>query len=112
MGFEDFAAHATTCEAFFAKTWSADQAKRVTHAIVNPPRGGLSLAVAKRLSPKDLPALEELRYVSCNPESLARDLKVLVGNGLKVTSVEPFDMFPQTGHVEVVVRAVSSSYRP
>ncbi len=99
-----FAAHAAMCEHFFDQVLKPDDARRITHVIVNPPRGGLSQKVARQLSKDHLPALKELRYVSCNPETLGRDLAVLTRQGLKILSVEPFDMFPQTEHVEVVVR--------
>lgn len=41
-------------------------------------------------------------YVSCNPETLARDLMFLVRNGYKVKKIQPVDMFPHTNHVETV----------
>jgi 23S rRNA (uracil1939-C5)-methyltransferase len=70
-----------------------------TTIIVDPPATGLTEAVRKAIT--DL-APETLIYVSCNPPTLARDLKQLQ-QGLVIESVTPLDMFPQTAEIEVVV---------
>jgi 23S rRNA (uracil1939-C5)-methyltransferase len=73
--------------------------------VVNPPRSGCS--------PQVLSAIADLQprtlvYVSCHPDSLARDLALLVEQGFRVEEVQPVDMFPQTPHVENVVRLTFS----
>ena len=45
---------------------------------------------------------EKIIYVSCNPATLARDLKYLITKGGKVEYIQPFDMFPHTYHIENV----------
>ncbi len=67
--------------------------------ILDPPREGARdiLEDLLRLSPK------RLIYVSCNPSTLARDLKSLTENDYKLEKIRPFDMFPQTFHIESVV---------
>ena len=67
---------------------------------VDPPRKGCDEKLLKTLvdmSP------ERIVYVSCNPSTLARDLKYLTANGFEVKEVQPVDMFPWTHHVETVV---------
>jgi len=69
--------------------------------IVNPPRAGLNSAVIRgmlRLRPK------RFIYVSCNPTTLARDLKELCERDYRLTRVRPVDMFPHTYHIECVAR--------
>lgn len=63
---------------------------------LDPPRIG-----AKEIMPF-LPKFkaERIIYLSCNPSTLARDLKVLRDSGYKITKLIPFDMFPQTFHIE------------
>jgi 23S rRNA (uracil1939-C5)-methyltransferase len=67
--------------------------------IVDPPRAGLELAV--------LDAITELKptmlaYVSCDPSTLARDAKRLRSAGFALEHITPFDMFPQTYHIESI----------
>ena len=72
----------------------------VDFILLDPPRAGAESAVIKGML--DLgPA--EISYVSCDPATLARDLKKLVGS-YTITSIRGFDLFPQTHHVETVVR--------
>ncbi|MBI4870139.1 MAG: 23S rRNA (uracil(1939)-C(5))-methyltransferase RlmD [Candidatus Riflebacteria bacterium] len=71
----------------------------VSLAVLDPPRSGCSeatLALLPRFAPR------RMVYVSCNPLSLARDAKVLVDAGFRLTALRPVDMFPQTTHVECV----------
>ena len=68
--------------------------------IIDPPRKGsdeVSLVKIACITDK------VLVYVSCNPATLARDLRVLLDKGFVIDSVQPFDMFPQSAHVETVV---------
>jgi 23S rRNA (uracil1939-C5)-methyltransferase len=68
-------------------------------AVLNPARRGSdpeSLARVARMA-------ERLIYVSCGPETLARDLDTLASHGMRVRRITPIDLFPQTGEVETVV---------
>jgi 23S rRNA (uracil1939-C5)-methyltransferase len=65
--------------------------------ILDPPRGGCSEKVLAGI----LAARPgKILYVSCNPATLARDAKTLMGGGYRFLSVRPYDFFPQTSHVE------------
>lgn len=71
--------------------------------VLDPPRGGCS-AQALKMVVKAKP--KRIIYVSCNPATLARDLKQLVENDYRIEIVQPVDMFPQTEHIEVIVKLV------
>ena len=87
----------------FLKGLVAKDAARVTHAIVNPPRRGISATVARMLLAPKFTYLHTLHYVSCSMESLRTDLDRLTERGgFRVASVTPFDMFPQTAHLETL----------
>lgn len=73
------------------------------HVVVDPPRAGLHPSVARRLAATDVPVLV---YVACNPASLGRDATTLREGGFRATDVWPVDLFPQTGHLELVARFV------
>lgn len=68
--------------------------------ITDPPRKGCSPALLEKISEL---APRALVYVSCNPDTLARDCKIMEGYGYKASEAFPFDLFPRTGHVETVV---------
>jgi 23S rRNA (uracil1939-C5)-methyltransferase len=68
--------------------------------IVNPPRTGLPEPVARRLGASNA---ARVIYVSCDPATLARDLTRLEP-AYRLGSVRAFDLFPQSAHVETVVR--------
>ena len=73
----------------------------VKYALVDPPRKGLDISVIELLTSNDI---DHIVYVSCNPATLARDLKIFSEKGFTPVNVQPIDMFPQTAHVETVVK--------
>ena len=77
-----------------------DPVQRFGVVTVNPPRAGLDAGVVEGIATS---RADRVVYVSCNPETLARDCRRLAANHYKVTRVIPVDMFPQTVHVETVV---------
>ena len=83
---------------FFEKELNT-KGRKFDVTVLDPPRKGCtqeSLDYALKLTKK------EIIYVSCNPATLARDLKYLVEKGCSIDFVQPFDMFPHTYHIENV----------
>lgn len=74
--------------------------------VLDPPRAGGGAKVTAKIA-RLLPA--RIVYISCNPATLALDLRDLVAAGYKVTAGQPLDLFPHTYHVECVVRPDRSS---
>jgi 23S rRNA (uracil1939-C5)-methyltransferase len=80
--------------------WMRSKSGEVDFVLLDPPRAGAESAVIKgmlELHP------QRISYVSCDPATLARDLKKLIAGGYAIESVAGFDLFPQTHHVETVV---------
>lgn len=70
-------------------------------ALIDPPRAGLFPSVIETLN--QAAGLKTLFYLSCSPESLARDLKGLTAGPWQVRKIMPFDFFPRTRHLETLV---------
>ena len=56
--------------------------------------------VINRLQPKTI------IYISCNPSSLARDIDLFKQGGYEIKYIQPLDMFPQTTHVETIIKMI------
>lgn len=76
--------------------------------VVDPPRKGMDEAVAKTIL-NHLP--KKIVYLSCNPATLARDIKIL-SEAYDVKLVQPYDMFPQTANVETLVLMEKRCLKP
>ena len=79
--------------------WWKNQGLQPDVIVVDPPRKGCDeelLQAMIDMEPK------RIVYVSCNPSTLARDLRILEDGGFQTKEIQPVDMFPQTMHVELV----------
>lgn len=97
------AANMTVTEGVLERVLGALQPPRdrADVALVDPPRAGChprALSEIQRLAPRTFV------YVSCDPSTLARDLRMMCDNGYRLVSVQPVDMFPFTAHIECVAR--------
>ncbi len=73
--------------------------ENIDAVVIDPPRSGCSEEVIEhlvRINP------EKIAYISCNPSTLARDLKIFAEKGYSTKDVYPYDLFPRTYHTEAV----------
>lgn len=76
------------------------QKDKITHIIFDPPRSGIDKTILNCV--KNL-KISNIIYLSCNPATLVRDLKLLE-DIYEISSIQPYDMFPQTAHIETLVQ--------
>ena len=72
--------------------------QRIDLLVLDPPRSGAAATMGELLETP----VEKVIYVSCDPQTLARDLNLLITGGYELVSSQPFDMFPQTHHCESI----------
>lgn len=78
----------------------AEKGQQADVVFMDPPRAGSDqkfLSSVVKLAP------QRVVYISCNPETLQRDLQYLTKNGYRAERIQPVDMFPMTGHCETIV---------
>ncbi|APR83030.1 RNA methyltransferase, TrmA family protein [Minicystis rosea] len=98
---ENLTARGLAAKVVTADADAASISPNTTIVVLDPPRTGARGAAATIAAS----SARVVVYVACDPPTLARDLTVLTGNGrFAVTDVEIFELFPQTSHVETVVR--------
>ena len=93
MGYTNFTGLVSGADNAFADVGPAD------YLIIDPPRTGLGLKAVEEMCRF---GAERMVYVSCNPTTLARDLKYFSQQGYSVKRIVPIDMFPHTYHIETV----------
>lgn len=84
-----------------AEKFLLNQTEAADYVVLDPPRAGVPAKTLERLAALAPP---RIAYVSCDPSTLARDLRVLTGACYGITELHLFDVFPQTYHIESVVR--------
>ncbi len=80
-----------------------------TICLLDPPRAGCHPAVLQAIATHQP---NRLLYIACAPDRLARDLRTLTAAGYALVSVQPFDVFPQTAHIEVVAELAATDSQP
>ena len=73
--------------------------KRIDTIIFDPPRKGLEASIIDKVAELNL---KEVVYISCNPSTFARDVKLFSEKGYTLKKLQAVDMFPQTSHIETV----------
>ncbi|MBO4283222.1 MAG: 23S rRNA (uracil(1939)-C(5))-methyltransferase RlmD [Clostridia bacterium] len=97
-----FADDATNTERLLAGVETAQGKPLAPDAVIlDPPRKGCDEKLLSFLAGRKIP---KIVYISCNPETLARDAAVLTKRGYALSEISPVDLFPRTAHVEAVVR--------
>ncbi|MBR3818277.1 MAG: 23S rRNA (uracil(1939)-C(5))-methyltransferase RlmD, partial [Clostridia bacterium] len=79
---------------------AAEEGEKFDVVFMDPPRSGSTKKFIEALAVTNP---KTVVYISCNPETLARDLEMLIKKGYKVKKICPVDMFPHTNHIETVV---------
>ncbi len=104
----NFPAHAntlqSTTETFlrsFTSRMKSGKQPRADFLVVDPPRAGLGDKVVRLIRGLNVPVVS---YISCDPSTLSRDLRGLLESGYCVEEIHLFDLFPQTFHIESMVR--------
>lgn len=77
--------------------------KEIDVIVFDPPRKGIEEAILRKVAEMQVP---EIVYISCNASTLARDLRIMAEYEYQIGKIQPFDMFPQTSHVESVAMLV------
>jgi 23S rRNA (uracil1939-C5)-methyltransferase len=75
--------------------------------VVDPPRAGCAPAVVQAVIARQI---DRVVYVSCDPATLARDVRELVEHGYALIDVQPIDLFPQTYHIETIALLLRSNH--
>ena len=102
-GFENakfYAGDAKDIESLFASVEAQHGTLNPDVVVLDPPRKGCTPEVIEFLSNRNI---KHIVYVSCDPDTLARDCKMFSNLGYTIGEVDPVDMFPRTGHIENVV---------
>lgn len=76
----------------------AREDRRYEVVLVDPPRQGIAQLIPSLVKI----AADQIIYISCDPATLVRDLALLRHHGFRAQKIQPFDMFPQTHHIESV----------
>ncbi len=91
--------HTSTVEHALTHPGMAKDVAGTEAVFLDPPRKGCEERALAAIAARRIPAIW---YLSCDPATLARDLKFLAAKGYGPGEIQPFDMFPQTGHVETL----------